>query len=266
MEDRMFTEMPGSGVLVASASLFTAALFHSWLGERHLIGPLLANPGLPAFAVGNAFAKSTLRLAWHLTSVAWFTFGYLLVRGEVAPLPVAALLAVSALATYAATRGRHFAWAVFLLGAVGAASASGITTAWHSSLAALCGTALAAIGVLHVAWAFGFSWGIDASLPERAGRRLFTPSRAASLIVAAGLFAAAWLVLALGGLTPSPLPHTWLWPAGLAAALVFGARTIGDLRYVGLFKRVRGSRFASQDDRVFTPLCFALCTAIALQL
>lgn len=263
----MLTEtMPDTGALVASASLFIAALLHSWLGERHLIGPLLSNPNLPAFAVGNAFAKSTLRLAWHLTSLAWFAFGYLLLRGQVAPLPVAALLAVSGITTYATTCGRHFAWAVFLLGAMGAAPTSGISSSWQSPLAALSGATLAAIGVIHVGWAFGLRWGIDASLPERAGKRLFTPSMTSTLVVAAGLFAAAWLVFALGGLAPSPIPATWLWPAGLAAALVFGARTVGDLRYVGLFKRVRGSRFASQDDRLFTPLCFALCTAIALQL
>jgi Protein of unknown function (DUF3995) len=190
----------------------------------------------------------------------------LVVRGQVALLPIAVLLAVSGIATYAATRGRHVAWAVFMLGAIGAASAGGIGGAWRLPIAAIGGTVLAAIGAIHVAWACGARWGLGVVLPERAGRLVFTPSAATTLLVAACLFAAAWLTLALAGLLPSPVPLAWLWPAGIVAAIVFGARTVGDLRYVGLFKRVRGSAFARQDDAVFTPLCFALCTAIILQL
>ncbi|HET6339119.1 MAG TPA: DUF3995 domain-containing protein [Polyangiales bacterium] len=261
----MFGEL-GTGSLIAGISLLTLALFHSWLGERHLIGPLLASPSLPAFALGNTFAKSVLRLAWHLTSLAWLAFAYLMFAGQVAPLPVAVFLAASGTLTYAATRGRHFAWAVFMLGALGAASASGVSDQWHTCVAAVGGAVLAAIGGIHVGWAFGLRWGFIAALPEKAGRPLFTPSPAASLLVAGALFTAAWLTLALGGLVPAPVPRAWLWPDGIAAAVVFGARAIGDLRYVGLFKRVRGSTFARQDDVLFTPLCFALCAAILLQL
>jgi hypothetical protein len=262
----MFTEMPGTGALIAGACLLTLALFHSWLGERRLIGPLLASANFPALGIGSSFARNTLRLAWHLTSLCWLALAYLVLRAQVAPLPVAVLLAVSGIATYAATHGRHVAWAVFMLGAIGAARASGIGDAWHSPIAAIGGTVLAAIGGIHVAWAFGIRWGVSAALPERAGKRVFTPSTTTTLLVAACLFAAAWLTFALAGLVPSPVPKALLWPAGIAAAIVFGARTVGDLRYVGLFKRVRGSQFARQDDALFTPLCFALCTAIVLQL
>jgi hypothetical protein len=254
-----------TGALIGGASLVALAVFHSWLGERRLIGPLLANPELPAFAIGNAFAKHTLRLAWHLTSLAWLALSYLLLRDKAAALPIAVLLAVSGVVTHAATRGRHFAWAVFMLGAIGAVSASGIGT-WHSLLGAVAGTVLAVIGSIHVGWAFGIHWGLDAALPEEAGRRVLTPSAATTLAIAACLFLAAWLTFALAGLAPSPVSERLLWSAGLVAAFVFGGRTIGDLHYVGLFKRVRGSHFARQDDALFTPLCFALCAAIVLQL
>jgi hypothetical protein len=37
-------------------------------------------------------------------------------------------------------------------------------------------------------------------------------------------------------------------------AALFGARAIGERRYVGFFKRVRGTAFAWWDTRVFSPL------------
>lgn len=133
-------------------------------------------------------------------------------------------------------------------------------------IGALAGTTLAAIGGVHVAWAAGLRWGLIAAVPSEGGRPLFRPSAPTTLLVAIALFAAAWLTFALAGLVPSPVSNAWLWPAGVVAALVFAARAVGDFRYVGLFKRVRGSKFARQDDALFTPLCFALCTAIMLQL
>jgi hypothetical protein len=47
---------------------------------------------------------------------------------------------------------------------------------------------------------------------------------------------------------------------------VLAARAVGDFRLVGLFKRVRGTRFARYDSLVYTPLCLALaagCFAVA---
>jgi hypothetical protein len=43
---------------------------------------------------------------------------------------------------------------------------------------------------------------------------------------------------------------------------VLALRAIGEFRYVGLFKRVRESRFAALDTRVYTPLCVALAAAV----
>jgi hypothetical protein len=61
-----------------------------------------------------------------------------------------------------------------------------------------------------------------------------------------------WLFL-VGGLPPA---LTRVGVLGVAVVLV--ARGVGDFRLVGLFKRVRGTRFARLDSCVYTPLCFAL--------
>ena len=42
------------------------------------------------------------------------------------------------------------------------------------------------------------------------------------------------------------------------------ARAIGEFRYVGFFKRVVGSRFATLDTFVYSPLCLALAIGVAL--
>jgi hypothetical protein len=55
-----------------------------------------------------------------------------------------------------------------------------------------------------------------------------------------------------------------LIPLGLARvgtgllAGVFLLRAVGDRKYVGFFKRVRGTAFARWDSRLYAPLCLAL--------
>ncbi|WP_205190355.1 DUF3995 domain-containing protein, partial [Burkholderia sp. LMG 13014] len=51
--------------------------------------------------------------------------------------------------------------------------------------------------------------------------------------------------------------------AVVALALIFAVRAVGDFRYVGFFKRIRGSRFARMDTLYYSPLCAALSLSIA---
>jgi hypothetical protein len=122
----------------------------------------------------------------------------------------------------------------------------------------------AALGALHVYWALGGRTGGDAAVPTGAGgAALFTPSPAGTVAVAVALALAAWIAAVSGGLAravgPRSLYAVGAW--GLAAVLL--ARAVGDFRYVGLFKRVRGTPFAAMDDRLYTPLCAALALAVA---
>lgn len=117
---------------------------------------------------------------------------------------------------------------------------------------------LAAIAALHVYWGIVGVRGRSAALPEVDGRPVFVPTRAACFGVAAALAVAACVLLAKGG--HLALPGTrWLGTAGSATVgVVLVARAIGDFRYVGFFKRVRGSRFATLDSLLFSPLCLTL--------
>jgi hypothetical protein len=125
---------------MASAALLTAAvltviigLVHSWLGEVRLIGPLLAPDTRNGLLAKSDFARSVLRFAWHLTTVAWIGIGAvfaIFARGGLGQNERGALLALAL--TMLATglvilytgRGRHWAWPVFLAIAACAAYAA----------------------------------------------------------------------------------------------------------------------------------------------
>jgi hypothetical protein len=74
----------------------------------------------------------------------------------------------------------------------------------------------------------------------------------------------AGLVAATAGLMVVGLPRALLsWLSyGLALGLLL--RAVGEFRYVGLFKRVRGTKFAVLDTYVYSPLCLLLAVGVAL--
>ena len=125
-------------------------------------------------------------------------------------------------------------------------------------MAALVAVVLLALAVLHVAWGIVGISGPSIALPEIDGRPVFTPSRLSCFAVASALACAAFLVLWRGGLVPvlAPSAPSTLGTAGVG--FVFLGRAVGDFRLVGFFKRVRNSRFATWDTRLFSPLCVAL--------
>lgn len=133
-------------------------------------------------------------------------------------------------------------------------------------IAILLATILLLLSGLHVFWAFGGRWGISAVIPtvEQGGQRLFTPPPLATLAVAMALLVASLLVLLQADLLTIMLPG-WIPRLGVwFLAIVFALRAIGDFRYVGFFKRVRNTTFASMDTQFYTPLCVVLAVLAGL--
>jgi formylglycine-generating enzyme len=128
-------------------------------------------------------------------------------------------------------------------------------------IALAVGAILGALSLLHVYWCVVGIHGDSLALPEADGRPIFVPSRLASATVAGLLALAAVPILAQGGVVQTPLASRWLRLATGAISLVFLARAVGDFRFVGFGKRVRGTRFATWDDRLFSPLCLVLGAA-----
>jgi hypothetical protein len=138
--------------------------------------------------------------------------------------------------------------------------------------AALTISTLVVLGLLHVYWAVGGSWGATVVIPEIRDAKAFHPGPVATLFVAALLLTAASLVALRAGVAPSAVVHcgfvAWVAAAGTwTVAVVFLARFVGDFRLVGVFKRVHGTAFARNDTRYYVPLCLALavgCGIVAL--
>lgn len=128
---------------------------------------------------------------------------------------------------------------------------------------ALAIIALLLIAGLHVFWALGGRIGQAVAVPERNGKPAFKPGPVATFAVAVALVIAALLVAAQCGWVVLPLSAGTVRLLVWLIVVAFAARAVGDFRYVGFFKRVRDTRFARLDTRVFSPLCAALALAIA---
>jgi Protein of unknown function (DUF3995) len=237
--------------------LVLIAILHSALGERLLIGPLLQHTDWPALSMGRFLGRRTLRFAWHLTSLTWVGMAAMLWTNGAHHLLIAAvLLGVSGLMTFACSRGRHFAWALFLAGSLGAlSSAHLLSPSVGVAMGGIAAVVLLCIALLHLGWALGLRWGITQVLPRVEGKPAFTPGPLLTIAVAMALLVAALLALGLAGFM-APLPYART--LGFMAAVIFAMRVVGDGKYAGLLKRVRGSSFATYDDLLFIPLCFGL--------
>ena len=131
------------------------------------------------------------------------------------------------------------------------------------ALAAALTATFTALSALHVYWAARGPRGGTAAVPTQpAGGAVFVPSTGGTLAVAGALALAAWIAAVCGGLA-RPIGPRWLYAIGAwGLGIVLAARAIGDFRYVGFFKRVRGTPFARLDDYLYTPLCAVLALGV----
>ena len=127
---------------------------------------------------------------------------------------------------------------------------------------------LFALSLLHVYWAAGGVRGTDVTIPRLDGKPLFEPPPAGTLLVAFLLLSAGFVVLGRLGLWGRTLPR-WPFVAGTwTLVVVFAGRVVGDFKWFGAFKQMRGSAFAWWDTWLYVPLCFLLavgCLIVALR-
>ena len=120
------------------------------------------------------------------------------------------------------------------------------------------------LGVWHFHMALNHTSGESGAVPSVAGKPLFVPSKLMTVAVGVVLLLFAALVVATAGMLSIGLSPWLLVLLSYALALGLLARAVGEFKYVGFFKRVRGSRFATLDSYVFSPLCLLLAIGVAL--
>jgi len=114
---------------------------------------------------------------------------------------------------------------------------------------------------LHFTWAIRGGSNLSLTVPTQGKTPVFRPTRTATVVVALGLLAMAFVSLsALTGW----LPPSWIHWGNAAIAVIFLLRTVGDFRYVGIFKRFRDTPFARNDTRYYSPLCLLLAVSAAV--
>lgn len=119
-------------LFIAAFLAFAIGIAHSVLGERLILIRLFRSTKIPHLFGGPEFTIQTLRFAWHLTTVAWWGFAVillLLATHSLSEHNVAIIIAITFLSSSVITaiisRGKHFAWPIFLI--IGAVSAWVVT-------------------------------------------------------------------------------------------------------------------------------------------
>jgi Protein of unknown function (DUF3995) len=123
--------------------------------------------------------------------------------------------------------------------------------------------AFVALAIWHMWMARSPEINAAAAIPSMPGRPPTIPSTRAFVGVAAVLLLFAGLVAATGGIVRVGIPPRYLSWLCFALSLGLLARAVGEFRYVGFFKRVRGTRFARLDTLVYSPLCLLLAAGVA---
>jgi hypothetical protein len=121
------------------------------------------------------------------------------------------------------------------------------------------------LGNIHFYWGLGGKWGVASTIPiTKEGSKAMSPGLIACFIVGVGLLAvAAFIALKLNYFTLS-VP-SWIMNYGLLIlACIFTLRAIGEFKYVGFFKRVKGTPFAKMDNLLFSPLCLLMAILLVV--
>jgi hypothetical protein len=120
------------------------------------------------------------------------------------------------------------------------------------------------LSALHFYWAVGGKWALASSIPSSTtGRLLFNPSKMGTLIVAFGLLFFSLVIYFHLASFYAPI-NPYLDHITLVIALIFLIRTVGDFKYIGLFKKIKATSFAINDAKIYIPLCFYLAMSCLL--
>lgn len=122
------------------------------------------------------------------------------------------------------------------------------------------------ISMIHLYWSIGGKWAFKEVLPTKAnGKLVLNPKWFDGLFVGVSLLGVAILYgIRIELFKITFLPNWFLNYALYVITIVFIIRAIGDFKYVGFFKKIKETKFANNDTKYFSPLCFFLSIVGAL--
>lgn len=114
------------------------------------------------------------------------------------------------------------------------------------------------LSIIHYYWAFGGKWALNSALPtNKFGKKMLNPSVFMTVIVGAILSLFSVYYLQKGNITQINLPQISSY-LGYGIPILFLIRAIGDFTYVGIFKKIKNTKFAKLDTKYYSPLCLAI--------
>lgn len=132
------------------------------------------------------------------------------------------------------------------------------------TLSFIIALAFVTLSLWHFGMALSPAGSMSSAVPSESGKPLLMPSTKATVAVGGVLLLFGLLVAGTAGLIQVGLSQQMLSWSSYALALGLLARAVGEFKYVGFFKRVRGTRFARLDTLVYSPLCLLLAVGVAL--
>lgn len=112
------------------------------------------------------------------------------------------------------------------------------------------------VALFHFYWAFGGKYGLMSAGPSLKGGEDFIPGGILIFTVAVMLLGLS--VLAIQLVSPVKMLKDYIHYIGYLVSAIFIIRAIGDFKYVGFFKKVYNSNFATLDTKYFSPLVLFL--------
>jgi len=120
-------------------------------------------------------------------------------------------------------------------------------------------------GLFHFYWAFGGKVGLNRAIPTINGKALINPGKLLTVIVGfiILIFALVTYTLSFTDLTVLLYSQQIVY-AGWLLSGIFFIRTIGDFNSVGLFKKIKSTKFSEFDTKYFVPLTLFWSITFAL--
>ncbi|MEH7464418.1 DUF3995 domain-containing protein [Bacillus thuringiensis] len=113
------------------------------------------------------------------------------------------------------------------------------------------------ISLIHMYWVCGGSWGSKVVLPMKkdSDEYAFVPRKIGTFAVALAILWFAMILLAQSGYLDFWNPSRYTKWGCMTLAGIFFLRAVGDMKYVGFFKKVKGTKFSVYDTWLYSPLC-----------
>ena len=115
------------------------------------------------------------------------------------------------------------------------------------------------LSIIHFYWSLGGKWGFEIAIPSNEqGIKILKPSTIDCIVIGSLLLLFGFVYhFSQKSLKNKLLDSTrklllWIIP------IIFLIRSIGDFRFVGFFKQVTATEFASLDTTFYSPLCLII--------